>query len=136
MLYLAGSSMSRATVCRLDMAAPLTFESEADQEKHTALDFSSMRRAAAATQELCACVCSPTVFSHNDLLSGNIMAIGEPWPSDPESAPAKSRWMVQFIDFEYSGCSFRGFDWGAHRPASRTLCLAVARPWGGGQSIT
>jgi thiamine kinase-like enzyme len=93
------------------MAEALSWESEADQKGHAALDFASMRSAVAATEELCARVSSPVVFSHNDLLCGNIMALGV--PCGTELGACTERLRVQFIDFEYSNRSFRGFDWGA-----------------------
>jgi ethanolamine kinase len=50
---------------------------------------------------------SPIVFSHNDLLSGNIMV-----PCCSTSAPENER--MTFIDFEYADWAPRGFDWGNH----------------------
>lgn len=41
----------------------------------------------------------PLVLSHNDLLSGNMMLLHDG--------------TLQFIDFEYGGVNYRGFDLGA-----------------------
>ena len=40
----------------------------------------------------------PVVLSHNDLLNGNIMLLADG--------------KMQFIDFEYGGTNYRGFDFG------------------------
>jgi thiamine kinase-like enzyme len=40
----------------------------------------------------------PLVLSHNDLLNGNIMRLADG--------------TIQFIDFEYGGTNYRGFDLG------------------------
>ena len=50
-----------------------------------------------------------TVFCHNDLLSGNILVRND---ADVSSAEAAGR--VRFIDYEYGGYNFRGFDFANH----------------------
>lgn len=44
---------------------------------------------------------APSIFSHNDVLSGNVL-------KDPATGE------VRLIDFEYGGCNFRGFDIANH----------------------
>lgn len=78
---------------------------------------------------LCLRLQPPTVFGHNDLLSGNILVpreVGRCWmmhgathtpfaaqyaASPDPSAPEP---VVNFIDFEYSAPTYRGFDIGNH----------------------
>ncbi|CAG9467460.1 unnamed protein product [Pedinophyceae sp. YPF-701] len=56
---------------------------------------------------MCMQVESPVVWSHNDLLSGNILVLGGKKLPDGEDD-------VQFIDFEYGSHAPRGFDIGNH----------------------
>jgi len=48
---------------------------------------------------------SPIVFSHNDLLAGNILVRGD---------ESNSKFELVFVDVEYSGYNYRGFDIGNH----------------------
>ena len=48
-----------------------------------------------------------TVFSHNDILSGNVLV-------DKEEEEAGRLTHVTFIDYEYGGYNFRGFDFANH----------------------
>lgn len=95
----------------LSMAKTLTFDDPAKAAKYLRVDFGMMEREAAAVQALCDSTHSPVVYSHNDLLAGNILALGAPRDEDLANL---SHVQLQFIDFEYGGYGFRGFDWGNH----------------------
>jgi len=75
------------------------------------LDFAAMESEIKQLQSLCDNLHSPVVFGHNDLLSGNIVVLQQkgfdPLNPDPNGA-------LQFIDFEYSVYTYRGFDIGNH----------------------
>jgi Choline/ethanolamine kinase len=109
------------------MAENLQASDPAMREAFTGLDISGMRAEVAAVQELCARTNSPTVFCHNDLLSGNIMALGVAADQryDEVSDP-----QLTLIDFEYGSYGPRGFDWGApccQDPPHKPQCILVAR---------
>ena len=57
------------------------------------------------TKAACDLVCSPIVFSHNDLLSGNILIVERPGGLANTNADLSSS--MQFIDYEYSACGYR-----------------------------
>jgi ethanolamine kinase len=63
--------------------------------------FAEFDREAASLEATVLALRSPIVFSHNDLLGGNILH------SEREGR-------VRFIDFEYASLNFRGFDIGDH----------------------
>ena len=108
------------------MAEALSFSGVAAREKHAAVDFAALRAKVAALEGVCARTASPAVFCHNDLLSGNILALGLPREQDLDSV-CEDDVALQLIDFEYSGYSHRGFDWGAC-PRPRMRAPAVAPP--------
>ena len=84
-----------------DMASKLTFEDEAKRKSHAAIDFAELERAIGELQSRCDTLKPAIVFSHQDLLSGNIMM--HPTTGD-----------VTFIDFEYSGYGYQGYDIANH----------------------
>ncbi|KAI7845556.1 hypothetical protein COHA_000847 [Chlorella ohadii] len=94
----------------LDMAEHFTFSDEEKQKKFATFDFAAMRAEVQAVEKAATAVCSPVVFAHNDLLSGNVMV---PLADAAEGAAAAQPSMT-FIDFEYSEYAPRGFDWGNH----------------------
>lgn len=95
----------------LDMAEGLDFsDSPAKARQFASLDFAAMRREVASARALCGRCHSPLAWSHNDLLSGNIMLLHGKKPGDPDLGPRD----VQFIDFEYGSYNPRGFDLGNH----------------------
>ncbi|KAJ2709376.1 hypothetical protein H4R19_004285 [Coemansia spiralis] len=67
--------------------------------KHFSLDM--LRAELAEVERLAALADSPVVFSHNDLLSGNIILDA-------------SNTKVSFIDYEYANYNYRGFDIANH----------------------
>lgn len=69
-------------------------------------DLDLLRREVARVEAACASTRSPTVFSHCDLLSGNVMA--------PRGGARGGGTALRFIDFEYVDWAPRGFDWGNH----------------------
>ncbi|KAK9812640.1 hypothetical protein WJX72_001170 [[Myrmecia] bisecta] len=96
----------------LDMARSLDFEdSPAKQAQYEALDFDQMSAEMSEIEEACLRIDSPSVFSHHDLLSGNVMVS---WQEDEPVCSAVDGSTVQFIDFEYGAYSQRGFDLGNH----------------------
>lgn len=109
------------------MAEALAFEGEVERTKHAAIDFAALRRKADAAEAVCGRTASPAVFCHNDLLSGNILALGLPRDQCLASVAAEDV-ALQLIDFEYSGYSHRGFDWGAHLWPPARLPASQIRP--------
>lgn len=98
----------------LHTARGLSFPDASKQARFQQLDMDAMGAELDQLQQLTDAVASPVVFSHNDLLSGNILVlqrdgvdISDPRQVDPQGP-------LQLIDFEYSGPGFRGFDWGNH----------------------
>ncbi|KAF5832967.1 kinase-like domain-containing protein [Dunaliella salina] len=78
------------------------------------VDLEGMAAEVNELQRMCAAAASPVVFSHNDLLSGNILVLQEPHVNVHDSSQVDLRGPLQFIDFEYSAPSYRGFDLGNH----------------------
>lgn len=105
---LSGDADRSRTVRRLAMAKALTWEDPVQAAKCQDVDFALMEREISETRAMCESTHSPVVYSHNDLLPGNIMGLHP--PGEPAIAPAMH---LQFIDFEYGCYGFRGFDWGA-----------------------
>ncbi len=58
---------------RLDMGEKVTYSDEAKQRAHEAVDFEGMARELKLTEDKAAQLHSPIVWSHNDLLSGNVL---------------------------------------------------------------
>lgn len=52
---------------------------------------------------VCDQIPTEVVFSHNDLLSGNILIVFEPG----SQASDMDKGNMQFIDYEYSDCGYR-----------------------------
>ena len=77
-------------------------------------------------EELCNKTESPVVYCHNDLLSGNVLVMGQP-PGTDVSTLEDEQLQLQLIDFEYGCFSFRAFDWGGLSPLSfspsHSLCF-------------
>lgn len=93
----------------LTMAQGLTFEQPAKQEAFSRVDCAALQREVDEVQQVCSALHSPLVFSHNDLLSGNILVIQpKGYTQLSDDGP------LQFIDFEYGSYSYRGFDLGNH----------------------
>uniref|UniRef100_A0A7R9YXN4 ethanolamine kinase n=1 Tax=Chlamydomonas euryale TaxID=1486919 RepID=A0A7R9YXN4_9CHLO len=92
-----------------EMAKALEFEDLSKQAKFAGIDFASQEREILELKAICDRVPTEVVFSHNDLLSGNILIVRE--PDTPEE---NSEGTMQFIDYEYSDCGYRGFDLGNH----------------------
>jgi ethanolamine kinase len=92
----------------LDMAEHFTFSDEDKQKMFATFNFAAMRAEVQAVEAAATVVCSPVVFAHNDLLSGNIMV------PVADAADAAAQPSMTFIDFEYSEYAPRGFDWGNH----------------------
>ncbi|MEW5314879.1 MAG: hypothetical protein WDW38_006342 [Sanguina aurantia] len=120
----------------LATAGGLVFEDAAKAELITKVDFAAMGRELDELEAVAAAVASPVVFAHNDLLSGNILIIHPNPARGPEAAAAAlaaadsgatepeskeavtdvddSHLPLQFIDFEYSAYTYRGYDFGNH----------------------
>lgn len=93
----------------LAQARQLSFPNPEKQRQYGAIDFAAMDAQVRELQALCARTASPAVFSHNDLLSGNILILQLAGGAGPGGEGP-----MQFIDFEYSAYGFRGFDFGNH----------------------
>lgn len=84
----------------LDVAEKLSFDGcPVKADLYAQFSFDRMREEVDIIEQVASTIHSPTVFSHNDLLAGNIMV-------------SDSR--MTFIDFEYADWAPRGFDWGNH----------------------
>jgi len=93
----------------LRIAKTITFDDPDRQAAfERAVDWPQLEADIATVRALAARVDSPVVFSHNDLLAGNILVLGE-GKGCPES-PGD----LTFIDFEYGTWNHRGFDIGNH----------------------
>ncbi|KAK9842050.1 hypothetical protein WJX81_006195 [Elliptochloris bilobata] len=95
----------------LDMAKALRYLDEQRQARHDAVDFAGMAAEVREVQAAVERMAPPHAFSHNDLLSGNILVSTLEADERAETGVAPT---VQFIDFEYGAFGFRGFDWGNH----------------------
>ncbi|XP_047320699.1 probable ethanolamine kinase, partial [Impatiens glandulifera] len=85
----------------LDKASSLAFDDSEKQMIYNTISFEHVRNEIIELKELSENLHAPVVFSHNDLLSGNLMF------NDQEEK-------LYFIDFEYGSYSYRGFDIGNH----------------------
>ncbi|PSC74962.1 putative ethanolamine kinase [Micractinium conductrix] len=118
----------------LDTAERFTFH---DAEKQRAFkesfDFAAFRAEVVRVEAAAARAASPHVFSHNDLLSGNVMVpvAGSATTADVAQVSIEAASLgdasgicafevaseprgLTFIDFEYADWAPRGFDWGNH----------------------
>jgi len=82
-------------------------------------DFDVLRREVDVVEAAAEKFESPIVFSHNDLLSDNIMVPCSNAPEKPCMDTARKQRgseyeRMTFIDFEYADWAPRGFDWGNH----------------------
>ncbi|CAK9182144.1 unnamed protein product [Ilex paraguariensis] len=84
-----------------EKASTLEFDDSEKQQKYETISFKGVHTEIIELKELTDRLNSPVVFSHNDLLSGNLML------NDDEDK-------LYFIDFEYGSYSYRGFDIGNH----------------------
>jgi Choline/ethanolamine kinase len=109
-------------MCRLEKAGGLTFDDDATSKAHDAINFAAMASELVAVEALCSQTNSPVVFCHNDLLSGNILVLGQP-PGTDVASLREEQLQLQLIDFEYGCFSYRGFDWGALQTTSATYCF-------------
>jgi ethanolamine kinase len=96
----------------LEMARSLEFPPGTPKAAaYSRLDFAAIERSVGAVEAACARARSPVVFSHCDLLSGNILILQKEG-FDAESPDLDGRLTV--IDFEYGAYAPRGFDFGNH----------------------
>ncbi|KAK9947597.1 hypothetical protein M0R45_003213 [Rubus argutus] len=84
-----------------EKASAVEFDDSEKQKMYKSISFSEVHDEIIILKELTSFFNAPVVFSHNDLLSGNIMV------NDEEEK-------LYFIDFEYGSYSYRGFDIGNH----------------------
>ncbi|CAJ2642101.1 unnamed protein product [Trifolium pratense] len=82
-------------------ASVLKFDDGEKQKTYETVSFKELHEEIHDLQVLCDRLKSPVLFSHNDLLSGNIMINHE------EDA-------LYLIDYEYASYNYRGFDIGNH----------------------
>ncbi|XP_065849768.1 probable ethanolamine kinase [Euphorbia lathyris] len=82
-------------------ASILHFDNIEKQRKYETISFKEVYGEVIEIKELTSCLDAPVVFSHNDLLSGNLML------NEDEDK-------LYIIDFEYGSYSYRGFDIGNH----------------------
>ncbi|CAI9261996.1 unnamed protein product [Lactuca saligna] len=84
-----------------ERASSLTFDDDEKQKRYSTISFKEVHTEIIKLKELTGLLNAPVVFSHNDLLSGNLML-----NEDEEK--------LYIIDFEYGSYSYRGFDIGNH----------------------
>ncbi|XP_050213524.1 probable ethanolamine kinase [Mercurialis annua] len=82
-------------------ASLLQFDDTEKQRKYKTISFKDVYNEVLEIKELTDRLNAPVVFSHNDLLSGNLML------NEDEDK-------LYLIDFEYGSYSYRGFDIGNH----------------------
>ncbi|XP_022974065.1 probable ethanolamine kinase [Cucurbita maxima] len=82
-------------------ASALQFDDTEKQCIYDSISFTEIHNEVLEIKELTSLLDAPVVFSHNDLLSGNLMLNEE-----------EER--LYFIDFEYGSYNYRGFDIGNH----------------------
>lgn len=89
----------------------MTYPDADKQKAKEAKDFKAMRSEIQELQQICEKLESPVVFSHNDLLSGNVM-IPHEGTSQLEALQQGQvdSSTMQFIDFEYGSYNYRGYD--------------------------
>lgn len=89
-------------VCKfLEKAQTLKFDYSEKQARYEAISFNEIRDEVNDLKDLANLLNAPVVFSHNDLLSGNLML------NETEEK-------LYFIDFEYGSYSYRGYDIANH----------------------
>uniref|UniRef100_A0A803MQE0 ethanolamine kinase n=1 Tax=Chenopodium quinoa TaxID=63459 RepID=A0A803MQE0_CHEQI len=84
-----------------EKASKLKFDDNEKQEKYQTISFEEVQNEINELKALTDCLDAPVVFSHNDLLSGNLMLNEE-------------EGKLYIIDFEYGSYNYRGFDIGNH----------------------
>ncbi|KAF2916361.1 probable ethanolamine kinase [Oryza sativa Japonica Group] len=82
-------------------ASILEFEDKEKQKRYETISFRKIQDEVKELKDLSDLLHAPVVFSHNDLLSGNLML------NDLEEK-------LYFIDFEYGSYSYRGYDIANH----------------------
>lgn len=89
----------------LKQALAVEFDSPERRQVYDSLRLDEVAHEVAQLKaKLAKAVDSPTVFAHNDLLSGNVIY--------DENAPSSKK--INFIDFEYGSFNYRGFDIANH----------------------
>ena len=66
-----------SAMIRLDLSKELEYLKPDQQKAKDAVDFAALRREIQEMQEVCKQLSAPVVWSHNDLLSGNVMIPAE-----------------------------------------------------------
>lgn len=84
-----------------EKASKLTFDDDQKQKKYESISFKEIQSEINELKTVADRINAPVVFSHNDLLSGNIMLNEE-------------EGKLYIIDFEYGSYNYRGFDLGNH----------------------
>ncbi|KNA20458.1 hypothetical protein SOVF_052210 [Spinacia oleracea] len=84
-----------------EKASKLKFDDKQKQEKYQTISFEELQSEVSELKALTDRLGAPVVFSHNDLLSGNLMLNEE-------------EGKLYIIDFEYGSYNYRGFDIGNH----------------------
>ncbi|KAL9440449.1 hypothetical protein AB3S75_019166 [Citrus x aurantiifolia] len=89
-------------VCKFfEKASSLKFDEIEKQSMYETISFKEVQKEIVELKELAGHLNAPVVFSHNDLLSGNIMVNDE-------------QEKLYLIDFEYGSYNYRGYDIGNH----------------------
>jgi ethanolamine kinase len=99
----------------LATAKSLQFEDPQKAASYAELDFKVMEVEIQEVKAVCDATCSPLVFGHNDLLSGNLLVL-QPKGFDPtdSSRNADDNGPLTVIDFEYGAYTYRGYDIANH----------------------
>ncbi|XP_010541898.1 PREDICTED: probable ethanolamine kinase isoform X2 [Tarenaya hassleriana] len=84
-----------------EKASTLTFDDADKQKLYETISFEDLQKEILELRDFTVQLNAPVVFSHNDLLSGNLML------NDEEER-------LYLIDFEYGSYNYRGFDIGNH----------------------
>eukprot|EP00002_Diphylleia_rotans_P039308 TRINITY_DN9090_c0_g1_i1.p1 TRINITY_DN9090_c0_g1~~TRINITY_DN9090_c0_g1_i1.p1 ORF type:complete len:360 (-),score=91.20 TRINITY_DN9090_c0_g1_i1:426-1505(-) len=85
----------------INLAKSLRFDNPEKQKLFEQIDLAVIEKEVDLMKKLTEPLNAPVVFTHNDLLFGNILY-------------DKSEETVTFIDLEYAACNYRGYDIGNH----------------------
>ncbi|CAD7699781.1 unnamed protein product [Ostreobium quekettii] len=94
----------------ISVANSISFTKAEDQKRFEGLHLDRIAAELDELEQMCVDSRSPVVFTHNDLLAGNILLLRDPGSGGFDN----EKGTMTFIDFEYGCYSFRGFDFGNH----------------------
>ena len=73
LIWYTGTLLIVSAMIRLDLSQELEYPKPHQQKAKEAINFADLQKEIQEMQEVCKQLRAPVVFSHNDLLSGNVM---------------------------------------------------------------